>query len=397
MVSLALAGSLSVACGGSAEGTGQEGQNATCSPTGDIPCYVGKAEPCVNYKSGWAGDEYCMKPPDHGYQLHVGPTDYSNPEEVAKYTLPAGGIPQNDPRAAKVGYGTPDVNWCFNMKTPNDAPFYSNQYYSHMRPGSHHQIIFALNSSVPDSTGMDDCASRDQGVAGGATFLAGATRAVQDAAMFGGAPEDSRIASETPAHQQVSVNLHFVNITEKPLVMEVWVNMISIDYPSSEVKEYIKAIEWYGGLGMNIPPGTHTTLQGGGTSCEPPEDVRILGVTGHVHASTTRFAMYMQRSGESSPTQIFEDYNWEEPTVFRFNSTTTNTPWNAASKTPGASISKQDLLVHPGDQFSWQCDVTNNRSVNLTFSDRAYDGEMCNVFGMFSAPAPQGPWSCFSF
>jgi hypothetical protein len=403
-LTIALTSLASVACGGSSqtdkqkEGTGPTGTVATsgCSPTGDIPCYVGKAEPCENYDSGWAGDEFCMKPPSNGYQLHVGPTDYSNPDEVNKYVLPPGGISATDPRAKVVGSGEPDVNWCYNQKTPNDQPFYSNQYYSHMRPGSHHQIIFALGSSIPDSTAMDDCSSRDQGVIGGATFLAGATRAVQDAAMFGGAPEDARIASETAAHQQVSINLHFVNITDKPLVMEIWVNMIGIDFPSSEVQQFIKAIEWYGGVGMNIPPGTHTTLEAGGQSCQPPEDLRILGVTGHVHASTTRFAMYMQRQGDATKTQVFEDYNWEEPTVFRFNSTTTNAPPVPSSKTPGANVSGQ-LMVHPGDQFSWECEVMNNRSVNLTFSDRAYDGEMCNVFGMFASANPPGPWSCFSF
>ena len=32
--------------------------------------------------TGWAGDEYCIlpPPPDQGFQLHIGPTDYGNPE-----------------------------------------------------------------------------------------------------------------------------------------------------------------------------------------------------------------------------------------------------------------------------------------------------------------------------
>ncbi len=397
---VALTALVSVACGGgSSQGPGTTPGASTegCSPTGDIPCYVGKAEPCANYHTDWDGDEYCMKPPDHGYQLHVGPTDYSNPEEVAKYILPPGGITANDPRAKILGTGQPDVDFCYNMKTPNAEPFYSNQYYSHMRPGSHHQIIFALGGPVPDSTGVQDCSSRNEAVLGGATFLAGATRAVQDAAMFGGAPEDARIASETAAHQQVSINLHFVNITDKPKMMEIWVNMIAIDFPPEEITQRIKAIEWYGGVGMDIPPGAHETLQGGAdSSCQPPGELRILGVTGHVHASTTRFAMFMQRAGETTKTQIFEDYDWTEPTVFRFNSTTTNTPPDPAAKAPGSTISGQ-LLAHPGDSFTWECDVVNKRQVNLTFSDRAYDGEMCNVFGMFAATNPQDPWSCFSF
>jgi hypothetical protein len=367
-----------------------------CEPTGEIPCYVGKAEPCVGYSTDWEGDEYCLKPPDHGYQLHVGPSDFSNPDEVAMYTLPPGGLDASDPRAGTLGSGQPDVDWCYYQKTPNAEPFYSNQYYSHMRPGSHHQIIFALNGSVPDSSGVDDCGARNQGVIGGASFLAGATRSVQDAAMFGGAPEDARIASETPAHQQVSINLHFVNITDTPKMMEIWVNMIAIDFPSAEITNRIKAIEWYGGVGMAIPPNAHETIQGAADgSCQPPEDLRILGVTGHVHASTTRFAMFMQRAGESTKTQIFEDYNWTEPTVFRFNSTTTNTAPDPTSKTPGSGISGQ-LMAKAGDTFTWECEIVNNRKVTLTFSDRAYDGEMCNVFGMYAAKNPVDPWSCFS-
>jgi hypothetical protein len=188
-----------------------------------------------------------------------------------------------------------------------------------------------------------------------------------------------------------------VNITDKPLVQEIWVNMIGIDFPADEIEQKVKAIEWYGGVGMAIKPGEHTTIQGAADgSCKATSDMRILGVTGHVHASTTRFAMYMQRAGETTKTQVFEDYNWTEPTVFRFNSATQNNPPNPATKLPGAGLSGV-LNAANGDTFTWECEVTNNRQVTLTFSDKAYDGEMCNVFGMYSAPNPTSPWTCFSF
>src|SRR5262245_524343 len=56
----------------------------TCDPTGKIPCIEKLAEPCENFNSGFDGDEYCMKPPPvgEGLQLHVGPTDYTDPEET---------------------------------------------------------------------------------------------------------------------------------------------------------------------------------------------------------------------------------------------------------------------------------------------------------------------------
>ena len=76
-----------------------------------------------------------------------------------------------------------------------------------------------------------------------------------------------------------------------------------------------------------------------------------------------------------------------------FNSTTQNTPPNAAARAPG-SLRSGVLHVGPADTFRWECEVVNRRSVNLTFSDQAYDGEMCNVFGMYSAPTAPSPWVC---
>lgn len=383
-----LTGSLVVACGGGSDGKDNTAENgttsvpSTCEPTGDIPCYEGKAEPCEGFQTQFAGDEYCLKPPDDGFQIHVGPTDYDNPDDYNRWLLAA---------------GAGDVNWCYQMDSPNDTDAYTHEYYSHMRPGSHHEIIFALGSDVADSTGPDSCDARDQGVLNGSTFIAGATRPVQDAAMFGGAPEDDTIASFTPAHQQLSVNLHFINTTETPLLQEVWVNMINYPHDPSTITEQIKAITWYGGIGMNIPVGATQVVEAGTDgSCTPGYDMRILGLTAHAHASTTRVTTYLQRANSTTKELVFEEYSWDEPTVFRFNSTTTNTPPNPEALIPGSPISGI-FRVSPGDKFSWECEVTNNRSVNLTFSDRAYDGEMCNVFGMYSAPDAASPFSCISF
>jgi hypothetical protein len=35
------------------------------------------------------------------------------------------------------------------MKTPNDEMFYSAEYYAHMRPGSHHYIMFGVKATSP--------------------------------------------------------------------------------------------------------------------------------------------------------------------------------------------------------------------------------------------------------
>jgi hypothetical protein len=61
---------------------------ATTSST--VPC-SDNPDPC-NLHSGYPGDEYCILPPPvgMGVQIHFGPKDYKDAEEVAKYTLQRG-------------------------------------------------------------------------------------------------------------------------------------------------------------------------------------------------------------------------------------------------------------------------------------------------------------------
>ena len=53
------------------------------------------------------------------------------------------------------------------------------------------------------------------------------------------------------------------------------------------------------------------------------------------------------------------------------------------------------LEVSPGDQFHWECDVDNKSQVTLRFSNKVYEGEMCNVFGFyFTENRAASPWTC---
>jgi len=394
---LVLAGlsATAVACGSSSASPGkanaQNGADAsapasTCDPNDPkVPCIKDVAEPCDNYSSGYPGDELCMKPPKNGFQLHVGPDDYTNPDNVTPWILPPGGFP---------GQG-PDTNFCYYMKTPNEEDIYSAGYIAHMRPGSHHYIMFAVNGDVPDSTAPDSCAQRNAQIAGGANFISGATREVQDATMFGDAPEDDGLGMPLAAKQQLNMNLHFVNIGDQPVVEELWVNLL--EKPADEVSVVVKAIEWLGGLAMSIPPHQNQTLQSPANGCSSPKDidsVRLLGVTAHMHANTVRVSMYHQAPDATDRELIFDDFSWSEPTVWRFNSAITNPlPDRSASKS-GAPFSGI-FTVTPQDKFSWECQVENKTDSTLTFSDKAYTGEMCNIFGMYASPVAKNPWNCY--
>lgn len=397
LVVLAGLSSAAMACGSKVDepnkpSTSTDTPAIKCDPNDPkIPCFKDKAEPCdSSYHTDFPGDDLCLRPPPDGkgFQLHVGPTedDLSDPEKLTPWILPAGGFP---------GQG-PDTNWCYYMKTPNDDMVFTAEYYAHMRPGSHHYIMFGVgNADIADSTAPDNCGLRDMQVASGANFLSGATREVQNATMFGDAPEDKGLGAPVPPHTQLNMNLHFVNITDHNVLMELWVNMI--EKPADEVTNIVKAIEWLGGLGMRIPAHTSQTLKSPTTSCASPTDipeVRLLGVTAHMHANTVRVSMFHQAPDATDRELIFDDFNWSEPTVWLFNSKLENpTPDRSASKS-GATRSGV-FNVTPQDKFSWECEVDNKTDGTLTFSDKAYTGEMCNIFGMYAAPTASKAWNCF--
>jgi hypothetical protein len=366
----------------------------------DIPgnaCFPGKADPCkVSLSTGYAGDEYCLEPPVAGYQMHIGPSNYEDPAEIEKWVLPPGGYPVGDSRRESIGAG-PDINWCYFMRAPNEQDIFMGESFSRMRPGSHHYISFALPSAseMPDSTAPQDCSSRDAAIAGGANFLSGATRSVQNVSMFGDAPEDKGLGSLVLARQQLSQNLHFVNIGDTEVLQEIWINTVTV--PTESVTDKVRAMTWIGGLGMNVPYGAHQLVES--SVCEAPPNIpeaRMLGVTAHAHANTLRVSMY-QLSDDGTKSPIFDDFNWEEPTVWRFGSTVTNPAPDVTSSKSGASLNGV-FYARPGDKFGWECEVINKSpdKNNLVFSDKAYSGEMCNIFGMYSSPIAEVSWSCYS-
>ncbi|HVU05734.1 MAG TPA: hypothetical protein VHE30_28490 [Polyangiaceae bacterium] len=379
---------LATACGGgSTRPDAAEPQPAdpatTCDPSGKVPCVAGIAEPCAGIDTGYDGDEYCRAAPDPstGFQIHVGPKDYSDPDEVAKYLAAPGD----------------ETNWAETVATPNDTTVYWDGYYSYMRPGSHHFILYGMppGSAPPASDGPvtnGSGAESAQGAIGG-TFLAGATVPVQDAMPHD--PDSQGAATEVAPHSVYSVNLHFINTSDHPLSQEIWVNFHEI--AESDIRHWKRAITWYGGLGMNIPPATEYKLDSTGSPCTPPQgasNIHVLGVTGHVHANTVEYSATMVRGGES--TLLFQDFDWHEPREFRFNSVDDNGTPDAARGIAGGYSGV--LALDPADQFTWECSGYNKSNVRLTFSNKVYDGEMCNVFGFYETDTKDAqPWTCAFF
>jgi hypothetical protein len=289
--------------------------------------------------TGYAGDDQCIlpPPPDKGFQVHVGPTDYANPETA--YLLQAGEEKTTD----------------FSVTSTNDQNiyFYYRQY--RMRPTAHHVILSAAN-------GTDVTGGRRIGTANASEdFPAGGVIA----------PEDKNVGSPLAAHSPVTVSFHAINTTDKPQLREVWVNFWYRD--PNDVTE--PATEWFntGSTTFAIQPHTATTL--GPYTCTIQGDGRLLWLYGHRHANNVRFTVTRVRGTQRDV--IYDANKWDEPLLLEYSSLVTNNAPDIDQGTEGGWNGILDLTA--GDKIEWQCGVVNDHDTVLRFTNQTFLGEMCIV------------------
>jgi hypothetical protein len=291
----------------------------------------------------WAGDEYCIKPPpaDQGFQIHIGPTNYDNPE--SQYVIQPGA----------------ETNEFFPATTGNtsDVYYYARQY--RMRPGSHHLILTATSGGFGGGFG------------GGGKRLGGSQNLSRDnPENLVIPPEDQGIGMQLAANTPVTVNLHYINLTDKPEVKEAWINVWYRD--PKQVTEV--ANEMYSFAPMNVPAGQHVLVHG---ECPIMQAGRILTHYGHRHANNLRFSTWRARGGKKD--LIYEDYDWKEPLTLEYSSTVTNTPPDPVKKVGGGWSGVLDLM--PGDTVSFECDIVNMTDHTFTGMNEAENDEMCILIG----------------
>jgi hypothetical protein len=280
----------------------------------------------------WPGDEYCIKPPpaDKGFQLHLGPSNYDNPDRT--YIMEPG---------SETTVSLPAVSG-----NKQNVYYYWRQY--RMRPGSHHLIV---NSGARRLGGSQNLAKDNP-----------------DRGMI--APENKGVGMMLAANSQLSNSLHYYNFTDKPIIKEVWVNFWYRD--ASEVTE--PSNEIFSMVGMGIQPGQHVIKHGECTITEPG---RILTLYGHIHSHNKRFDAYRIRGGDKM--LIHDSYDWEHPGVSEYSSLAMNPPLNPMAKTAGGYSGVMDVM--PGDVIAFDCDIVNDTQNVFVGQNEAGDDEMCILIG----------------
>jgi hypothetical protein len=282
----------------------------------------------------YPGDEYCIKAPpeDKGFQFHIGPKDYDNPEP--QFVLQPG--EENVISMDQVSGNKTDIY------------YYYRQY--RMRPGSHHVI---LNSGDGRRLGGTQNLSKDN----------------PDNGII--PPENADVGLPLAANTQISANMHFYNFGEKPILRELWVNFWYKD--ASTVKRPTTEVWSPTGVSAAVAH-SHVVV---GASCQVPGDGRLLTLYGHRHMSNVRFSAWRKRGGMKD--LILEDYDPKHPEVLEYNSLATNPKPDPVNKTAGGWSGVLDLKA--GDTIDYECEIVNMTDKNFFGANEADDDEMCIITG----------------
>ena len=318
---------------------------------------VSYARPCHNdpnpcgIDSGYPGDEYCLLPPkpEEGFQIHIGPKDYSDADEVAKYTI----APGDEFNNSVLGH------------IPSEEDVWFDRITVQMRPGSHHWISSVVAGKPEERfyTGTSCDGAEQIGSIGGGQNL------IYDNPPGGiPAPENAGLGRPLPGKSSLCMNLHAYNFSEETQLREIWINIYTV--PEDEVSQRAAGIGVVGGLGMAVPPGAKETI----TYTETfSGDGRIIQLFGHRHAWTPRFAVWLNDD------LIYDSWNWEESITFNYDSLTTNPEINTEAQVDGAVSGS--LEYKSGDTLKFSCFVENDSNQTIRWANELYGGEMCNLWG----------------
>jgi hypothetical protein len=357
-----------VACSGS---DGDEPSTTQPDPK-DPNRWGDAARPCGNLDTGYPGDENCILPPPEGtgFQFHYGPKEYTE-AEMSKWLIGPG----------------EEVTDCILIDTPNEHEIFFNEYHSRLRPGSHHMLLYVLPDDLPDSDQPQRACS--QGFTQRNLF--GAQTEILDVKRQSAAPENVGLAVRLPAKQQGIMQLHFFNTHPTDhMLKEAWANLIYTD--PANVTQLADPIFFISGLAMNVALGEREIIKGHAVVPEGADpEFRLLMPTGHFHAHTERFSAWTTIDGHRE--LLFEDFDWHEPELFRFDTQTIREPSDRAARKNGGRSGA--IYLKPGDQVDWECEVFNgDKTSPLRFGNEVYNAEMCNMFGSY-APSLGGPWSAY--
>lgn len=350
--------------GGTGGAAGIGGAGGDTMMPGEIADWPDPRGGCPDLHTDYPGDDACIQPPPpgEGLQIHIGPSNYDDPEEMAKFALGPG----------------EEVSECWTYHTPNNEDVYYQGYTLSGRPGTHHIFNSMLNIEVEDGGGFKVCVDPGTGTSVnriGSLPAAGKPYMPRQRV----APENAGVGRFLAAHQSSEADMHYFNFTEGKVLREFWLNLYYI--PKDKVTEEGLEVRGMGGLSWAVLPIVPGTDQVYKYECPIGSDGRITGLAGHYHKHGKRQTVSIRRANGMRE-NLFEMYHYDNAAMFAFDSISTNSPITAGED--GAVSGPLDVFA--GDVLEWECHIVNDDTFGLTYSNNVETGEMCNVFGVSIGP-----------
>ncbi len=207
--------------------------------------------------------------------------------------------------------------------------------------GGHHIAVFVANSPQSDYT-PHECSNTEME---NYRFVAGAG---------GGGGQDTVMPDNTALHiqkgQQIVIQSHYINSTDKPLHVMDAVDLHLVTHPGDDlvVVDPFAMVK----SDFSVPAGEQGYRQT--TDCTADQDMDIYMLLGHTHDYGTLFEMSLQRDGQ-------------EPELLYH---ATDGPLLRAS--PEVKMFDPPLHIHAGDTFHMACEWTNTTDHALEWPE-----EMC--------------------
>jgi hypothetical protein len=303
-------------------------------------------------------DHACIPAPPtgQGIQIHIGPTNYDDPAEVAKFIMHPG----------------QESSECFTFRTPNtEDQIYQTESMSG-RAGTHHIITSVYSGDIPTGV-FGNCGGSSDSMAKQIGSLPGASKAYMARSKV--APEYAHVGRKVGANALAQADMHYFNFTDKDVLREVWINMY---YPpqGAQITTYSDQIRGFGGLSWYstpIPPGTDMVYS---YECPIKGNGSILNLLGHYHSHGKRFSASIKHATGTSD-KVFEMYDYLDPATFDYNSVALNPAFTGVSAAATSGV----LNVQDGDILQWDCHIINDSAVALSYTNEVKTGEMCNIWG----------------
>ncbi len=238
-----------------------------------------------------------------------------------------------------------EVYMCQNFKNPfggTDTAIAASESY--MSQGSHHMFAFYNDTSTDGA--LESCS--------GLEFHRSIHTAQEPYTKF---QYPTGVGALIKGTEGVRMNAHYINTSNKTLTAHVSV-VLYVAKPGT-VSSYSAQIFFNNPA---ILVGPHATGHATKT-CNIPSDVKLFGVSSHMHQFGTHFTATTD-DGRS----VYETDTWDNPEVKIFDP-------------------PMDLAT--GSSITYTCDYNNPTSSTLTFGDSAYTNEMCILSGRYF-PAADG-------